>query len=188
MGCGILAGGKSSRMGKEKALLPFRESTFLDTICTVLEDTGLFDEKIISSSGNFIPMKAGWIPVRDCFQGKGPIGGMHAVLKESKMEAVFFTSCDMPFLEKNFVANLCGEWKENLEGVAVITKEGRKHPLCGIYRTSLLPKIEDAILAEDYRLLNVLDSCKIKWLSLSRQEEIFVTNINTPKEYREIKQ
>ena len=186
IGCALLVGGKSTRMGKEKASLQWKGRTFLETICTVLEETDIFQEKTLSLGNHKFWVKEEWKNSRDYFEEKGPMGGIHAVLKDSHMEAVFFVSCDMPLIKKEFVKRICEELEDSLEGVAIITKDGKKHPLCGIYKTSLLPRIEEAIREGDYRLLKVLDDCNIRWITPKEEEEICLTNINTPKDYQDI--
>ena len=183
--CAVLAGGKSSRMGADKALLKIRGETFLDILCRTLEETGIFEEKIVAVGRRILPKREGWQQVEDIYPERGPMAGIHGVLAASSADAVFFISCDMPLITGDLVERICQRLSYE-EVVVVKTRDGRCHPLCGIYKTSLYNKSEKAILSQNYRMLELLEQSDTTWLLAKEEEEICLTNINTPEEYLEL--
>ncbi|MBR7058065.1 MAG: molybdenum cofactor guanylyltransferase, partial [Stomatobaculum sp.] len=109
----ILAGGKSSRMGRDKASLTLGHETFLQRIAAELDACG-FQEKYVSlgsgsrygmheeenSTGTGekteIHIPVGWTAVRDRYRDCGPLGGIHAALSACRAEWALFVSCDTP--------------------------------------------------------------------------------------------
>ena len=113
----ILAGGKSSRMGRDKASLTLGNETFLQRIAAELDACG-FQEKYVSlGSGSRygmheeendtgtgekteIHIPGGWTAVRDRYRDCGPLGGIHAALSECRAEWALFVSCDTPLYRR----------------------------------------------------------------------------------------
>ena len=178
----ILAGGKSSRMNyNNKALLIYKEKTFIENI---INAGGNFREKIIIANSN-----EGYKDLRlkiysDIYLDKGPLGGIHSALKNSKYDKVLCIACDMPLIS-NDVLNIIGSFKEDYE-VLIPKINGRLQPMCAIYSKCLIPKIEKALINEENKLqkfilstnYNVIDNKAYEAL----REDKF-SNINTRKEY-----
>ena len=181
---GILAGGKSSRMGKNKALLEFESNTFIGR--TIREFDG--HEIIISSAGQkeyeCLPAKI----VHDENKDIGPIEGIRQVLKASSEDYVFICACDMPFITAK-IADYIAQFISSDYDCYVITDEDRMHPLCAIYSKRILPVIEKLIANGDYKLRLILDGVRTKYISLENTvfEKKTVRNINTKDEYRELR-
>ena len=113
----ILAGGKSSRMGRDKASLTLGNETFLQRIAAELDACG-FQEKYVSlgsgsrygmheeenSTGTGekteIHIPVGWTAVRDRYRDCGPLGGIHAALSACRAEWALFVSCDTPLYRR----------------------------------------------------------------------------------------
>ena len=100
----ILSGGKSSRMGTNKALLPFKEKTNIERIRDELRS--LFDDIILVTndpeSYEFLKIKT----VSDKYPGKGPLAGVHAGLMASNYEENIVVACDMPFVSADLAGTL----------------------------------------------------------------------------------
>ena len=181
---GILAGGKSSRMGKNKALLEYESNTFIGRIINEFEG----HEIIVSASDKkeyeSLPAKI----VSDENIDIGPIEGIRQVLKASSEEYVFVCACDMPFVTSK-IADYIAEFISSDYDCYVITDEDRMHPLCAIYSKRILPVIEKLIANGDYKLRLILDNTRTKLISLTNTvfEKKTVRNINTKDEYRELK-
>ena len=102
----ILAGGKSSRMGRDKALLDFRGAPLVAHIARILAP--IFPEIIVVTANSAIARAADLPAVADTFCGCGPLGGIHAAL--SYFEApTFVVACDMPYLNSDFIRFLCAD-------------------------------------------------------------------------------
>ena len=98
----ILAGGKSSRMGRDKASLTLGHETFLQRIAAELDACG-FQEKYVSlgtGEKTEILIPVGWTAVRDRYRDCGPLGGIHAALSACRAEWALFVSCDTPLYRR----------------------------------------------------------------------------------------
>ncbi len=184
IGCAILAGGKSVRMGQDKALLEYQGESFIERIC---KEFDFFFEKYIARGTNPDCFIEGWKVMEDIYKDKGPIGGIHAVLSCCAADAMFFATCDMPFLTGKLSKMLCEELKEDVDAVIAVTEDGRKHPLCGVYRKSMVRVCEAQILSGNNRMVSVLDKVNVAYVPVNGQDALQLQNINTKKEYLELK-
>ena len=107
-GCVILAGGKSSRMGEDKALLTYEGKNFVEKIA---EELNFFEEKMIARGNNPVPgdfvKKDSWEVLPDEYENHGPLGGLHAALKKCRSDAMFVVTCDIPLISKRLVKEIC---------------------------------------------------------------------------------
>ena len=186
---GILCGGKSRRMGRDKAELMWQGSSLLDRVVREMENSG---RELLISAANDAQRKMEWdMPdcthvriVPDVKQDCGPLGGIFSVLKAAHSDAVFFCAVDMPFVTEETAAYLEQFLSSDCDGVVLADGE-RVHPLCGIYRKSVLPLIEAQLNSGDYRVGRLLDSCRIRQvqLRLSTLSSRTLWNLNTPEDY-----
>lgn len=192
IGCIILAGGKSSRMGEDKALLNYNGQKFIEKVA---EELSLFEEKIIARGNNSALTELvddSWVILPDAYPDHGPIGGLHAALKECKSEAMFCVSCDIPLITKDLAGKMCAEMMEDdgrlaYDAVVAVTDDGKVHPLCGVYRKDLYRLMEEFILKDNNRLMAVLRQVRVKYVNLDTETSMQLANINTKKEYEDIK-
>jgi molybdenum cofactor guanylyltransferase len=187
----ILSGGKSSRMGKNKALLPFNDKTNIERIRDELQS--LFDDIILVTndpeSYEFLNLKS----VSDEFPGKGPLAGIHAGLIASDYEENIVVACDMPFVSAELASTLVQNLKHNDAIIPVIG--GKQHPLFAAYQKRIVPEIESCLKEDRLRVIHLLDKLNVRYLeendlhaySDGSLEEIFF-NMNVPEEYEEAKQ
>ncbi|MGN1267086.1 MAG: molybdenum cofactor guanylyltransferase [Dorea sp.] len=184
IGCVILAGGKSSRMGMDKALLNYEGTNFIKKIS---DELSCFEEKMIARGNNSELDNIPWEIIADIYPGHGPIGGLHAALSACGSEAMLCVSCDMPLLERSLALRLCEAMSEECDAVVAMTENGRIHPLCAVYRKELYTLLEEQILAGNNRLMSVLDQIRVKVVNVNTVEETKqLTNVNTREEYLEI--
>src|SRR5690348_12151773 len=99
--CGILAGGASSRMGHNKALLPFRGKTLLEYQLEILSP--LFKEVIVGANDPAPYASFGVRVVPDLLSERCALTGIHAILKAARHPRVFAVACDMPFLNPGLI-------------------------------------------------------------------------------------
>jgi len=180
IGCAILAGGKSSRMGQDKALLEYKGQSFIDILCKELD---FFEEKYIARGSNPKCLESSWKNIDDVYEERGPIGGMHAVLSVCDSDAMFFTTCDMPLLQRNLVEHICGLLDAKTEAVIAVSEDGRKNPLCGIYRKSVADVLTQQIQAGENRIMAVLDKLQVVYVPVDKETSQQLQNINTQDEY-----
>ncbi|RJP25857.1 MAG: formate dehydrogenase accessory sulfurtransferase FdhD [Deltaproteobacteria bacterium] len=180
----ILAGGKSRRMGSDKALLPYQGGRFIEAIHRKMAE--LFDEVIVVGGA---PDQYGFLPcrrVQDLVPGAGALAGIHSALRHSDTDLVFVVACDMPHVKGELIRHLCS-LEEGADVVVPETEEGLE-PLHALYRKSTLPAVEDALRSGERRLVSFHDRVTVRRV---RSEEIAridpersaFRNINTPEEY-----
>lgn len=178
--CVIMAGGKSSRMGRPKALLGYDGHTFLDHI---IYNTSVFDRQYISANNNLYDQFNCKI-INDKYTDIGPMGAIHAALAECANEYVFFIPCDMPFVSEESIFCLFDKMENNADAVVFVAQE-KVFPTVGIYRKSILPQLEKQIESGNYKMMKLLDSIKTQYVQAPFPHQF--KNINTPADYDSIK-
>jgi len=180
----ILAGGKSSRMGSNKALLPYKGGRFIEAIHRQLAE--IFEEVLLVTNNpeqyEFLPCRK----VADVYPGAGALAGIHAGLHHSASQAVFAVACDMPYLNNDLVRHLAGQ----ADTGSVVIPEGPAglEPLHAVYGKDCLAAIEETILNGEKRILSFFDrvnTIRINTEQIAAFDPSFASfsNINTPEEY-----
>ena len=134
----ILAGGQSSRMGEDKALVPYNGKPL------ILYSIGLslnFSDKIIISSDQESHTSLGFPVVPDIYPVHAPIAGIHAGLKSSATDWNLVLSCDMPNISSQVIDYLLSNLDDKSE-IVLPQHDGYLEPLCGFYHKSLIPLME----------------------------------------------
>ena len=180
----ILAGGKSSRMGRPKAMLSFGEEPLVKFVIRGLA-TLFPDIVLVAAPGQELPELPVTL-VRDEVAYQGPVGGLCYGLRECRSAAAFVTSCDVPFLSLPLVSHLAAR----LPGHDVVVPhwEGRLQPLHAVYRRSVLPLLERQLERGELRPVFLFD--KVRTLKLEEDEIRALDpdgwsffNMNTPDDY-----
>ncbi len=181
---GILAGGKSSRMGKNKALLKLENETFIKR---TVKELGSFSEVLISAAGKGEYESLGCKVVYDEHADIGPIEGIYQVLKAAKEDYVFICAADMPFIKKELVRYLAQFISSDTDCI-VIADEDHIHPLCAIYSKRALKAAQELIEKGEYRVRKIFKLVNTKYVSLSLSclDKKVVKNVNTKEEYKEL--
>ena len=191
----ILAGGKSSRMGRDKASLTLGHKTFLQRIAAELDACG-FQEKYVSlgiGEKTEIHIPVGWTAVRDRYRDCGPLGGIHAALSACRAEWALFVSCDTPLYRKE-LAELLISKIPGPQLLIPVTPDGRWHMTCALWRKTLLPEVEAQLKSGDYRLRKLClkdggPSPGTVLVRLEGEQAAFaemLNNINTEEDYRQM--
>ncbi|GFO68662.1 hypothetical protein GMLC_22410 [Geomonas limicola] len=188
----ILAGGQSSRMGSNKALLPIRNGRFIEIIHRQL--SSLFCEVlIVANEPETYAFLEGRV-VADRYAGLGVLAGLHAALVETRTRHIFAVACDMPFLNDRLIRELVVR-RETAEVVIPETEKGLE-PLHAVYSTACLAPMEAALKENRRRVVSFFPEVRVVRLEPSRVAELdpdalSFRNINTPQEYfalRELEQ
>lgn len=183
LGALLLAGGENRRMGRSKAALSFHGQRFLDRIAGELSD---FPERLLSlrepAAGMACP---GFVPVADEFPGCGPMGGLHAGLRACRSDYLLAVACDMPLFQRGLARYLAAFLCRDYDVFLPVDRQGRVHPLCGIYAKGAAAVLEARLLAGDYRLMAALEALRVKYVPLahSAYPDEILANINTPAQY-----
>lgn len=180
----ILAGGKSTRMGRDKALLVLDGVPFVQHIARTLLQ--VFEGVVIVSDHgkNYrfldLPIHA------DIYKNCGPLAGIHSALKYSTTDAVFIVSCDLPFLTTAIVKHVVESRMHH--DVTLLTSTNNVQPLCGLYERRCLPLVEKNLLNAQYSVLKCLQEMQTVILSpalLSTDDAPYaLMNVNTLHDYQ----
>lgn len=181
LSAGILAGGKSSRMGQDKALLTMDNKRFLNRIA---KELGAFDEVLLSVAKNSDYAEYDLPRFADEHDSIGPIEGIYQIVSHASNDYVFVCAVDMPFVTKELVSYMA-EFISSDYDCYVMMDEEHVHPLCAIYSKAVLPVIGELIARGHYRLMDVLNGVRTKYIRLENScfDKRVVRNINTREEY-----
>lgn len=185
----VLAGGRSSRMGADKASLVLDGTTMLqrsvDRLASAVDALVL-----VGAPGRPLPEVATELPVRlveDPIEGEGPLVGIAAGLEACAGAAAVVVAVDMPFVEAALVRALVGHLDGSHRWVVPIA-EGRPQPLCSAFTVSALPVLRAHIEAGDRAPMAVardLDAYRMpveEWQIHDPGGRSFL-NVNTPEEF-----
>lgn len=181
-GAVILTGGKSRRMGSDKAMLHLKGKPFLELIA---EQTACFDEVLLSVDKAERHPGCKLKKVEDKYPETGPIGGIYSALLECRSERLLVVGCDMPLFTRGLAEYLCDFADGGYDAYPVVTRARRIQPLCAVYSKSSAVILEEQIKAGNYRLSDALDRMRVKPVPLrhSAYSDETVQNINTAAEY-----
>jgi molybdopterin-guanine dinucleotide biosynthesis protein A len=185
----ILCGGKSRRMGRAKALLPFGDETLLERVVRRLREV-VEPVVVVAAVGQDLPDLPTEVGiVRDEHPDRGPLEGIAAGLRalDGRAEAAYVTACDVPFLEPGFVRRmieLLGDFD-----IAVPKIDGIDQPLSAVYRLSVLPHAEALLAAERRRPVFLYEQVRARRLSDEELRDVdpellSLANTNTPEDYQ----
>ena len=177
----ILAGGKSSRMGTDKALLKYQGKTFVENLYDNLK--GICSEVIISSNNPDIKIE-GAKTVADEIQDIGPMGGLYTCLKQSKTNFNIVVSVDTPFVSAELLTEIY-EQSQNYD-ISIIEHNKKIHPLIGVYHKNILKILESEIKAEKYKVIKFLEKTKHQVISVDNSYKDELLNINNPGDYKRL--
>lgn len=179
----ILAGGKNSRMGRNKAFLEIGWQRIIDRSVALFQ--GVFAEVMVVSNEPERYAYLGVPVVSDIIPGLGPLSGIHAGLTAASHEYSLVVACDMPFVDKDLATFLVDEAR----GFDVaVPKIGRYlQPLFAVYGSSCLETINTCLqqqisqILQLYSLVRVNYVCEDKIAAVADLKTVFV-NVNTPAE------
>ena len=184
MGSGIiLAGGLGTRIGRDKALLPWGESVILREIVSRMKQA--CDDIIVVRNTPLDSAIPGIRVVSDIYMQMGPLAGIHAGLTIALNDYAFVTACDMPYLHPAAIEYF---FSEAIGWDIVMPATGSEYePLFACYSRNCLPAIESLLLRGVRKIIEILPLVKYKTIAreyfLQIDPNIF-SNINTPAEYK----
>ncbi len=167
----ILAGGLSTRMGRDKSRLRLGQRTMLGHIRATVRQLG-FSVRSIR---------------RDKVRRSGPIGGIYTALRSSKADAVLFLACDMPFVSADLLERMIRMLPPSRN--AVFACEGKLAGFpCLLRRENCLPLVSQQIAKSEFSLQALARVLRAKMLRPLRHASPELTNINTPSELEAARQ
>jgi molybdenum cofactor guanylyltransferase len=185
----VLAGGKSTRMGTDKAFVEFGGSTLLaralklaGSVCSRVSIVGPAEK--FATFGEI---------VEDQFPDHGPLGGIHAALRYSDADVNLLLAVDLPFVEAGFLHHLLKR-AQGGKAIAIVPRAaGGWQPLCAIYRRSFADLAEEALRRGANKIdllfaraeVEAIDETELKNAGFSAH---MFRNLNTPEELNRARQ
>ncbi|MCA0983085.1 molybdenum cofactor guanylyltransferase [Halobacillus yeomjeoni] len=183
--CGvIIAGGGSTRMGQDKAGLPLGDSTTIERIAKEMRK--VVPAVVLNQNQ---PRDSALPIIKDEVNDAGPLGGMHAVLKERNETWFAITACDTPFIRAEVYRYLLHQRLNFQDAEAIIPVwEGRKQPLSGIYHRDILENLEKLLEKGKRRFSDLFECVEAVYIheftDLSNEHlTLHFFNMNTPEDY-----
>jgi molybdopterin-guanine dinucleotide biosynthesis protein A len=182
----ILAGGKSTRMGKDKAFVDYDGRTLLAQALDLAHSVTP-EVRILGSRDKFAPFAP---VVDDIFRDCGPLGGIHAALRASLTELNLMLAVDMPFVSRVFLQYLIKQARSAPEATVIVPRSDRTwQPLCAIYRREFADPAENALRAGRNSIGRLFDEVPTRVIEQEELEDAgfspgIFRNLNTPDELK----
>lgn len=180
----ILCGGRSQRMGRDKARLIWNGRELLDDIAGRLSALG---EVLLSADRKTRFAGKPWPIVEDQYPDCGPLGGVCSALLACKTPLLFVVSCDMPFITWE-TGGMLRDCLGRNDAAVPVEFDGRVHPLCAVYRKDAAPVLLRQLQTGNFRMRDALSRLQAAYVPAgdlpggSRS----LCNVNTPEEYRKV--
>lgn len=181
----VLAGGKSRRMGCDKALLPFLGTTLLEHVIAQARKA-VGDVIVVADVPDRYVLAGGTRVVGDAYPGAGPLGGIVTGLRATEEGYHLVVGCDMPYLEPAILRLLIRE-AQGLDG-AIPEIDGRVEPLCAVYHSRCAAVFEEALRLGERAVHRAVEYANMKRVheetlrAIDKDLHSFI-NLNTPAEY-----
>lgn len=176
----VLAGGKSSRMGQDKARMKLNGTEMLQLVLRQLEP--VVDEVFVSSNHSEHAMFNKEL-IYDEYKGQGPLAGIHAGLKKSSFDMNIVLSCDIPYISKMVIEKLKLAYLKSGGTTTIASCAGRLHPLCGIYSKDNLEVIEDLLNKKVLKMLHALEFMNVNVVEFEPEYERCFMNMNSREDF-----
>jgi molybdenum cofactor guanylyltransferase len=179
----ILAGGKSTRMGTDKAFVSLDGRTLLARALDIARCVTQ-DVRIVGDPQKFATFGP---TVEDVFPNCGPLGGIHAALRSSPTNLNLILAVDVPFVSPALLQHLIERASNSPAKVTVAQTGGGYQPLCAVYRRSFADAAEKALQEGRYKIDTLFAATSTQMIAESELEaagfspKIF-RNLNTPQE------
>lgn len=183
----ILAGGKSRRMGFNKALLSVGGRPLIRILIERL--LPLTSQILISANdtSNFQFLNLPIIP--DYYREQGPLAGLHAAMTRHVSQLYIVLACDLPNLQESLLRHMISVI-EGFDAAIPRSQNGLAHPLCAVYRRTCLPLIDDALQRGANAVIETFldNSLRIRWVDPDegRFKDTDLANLNTPEDLQRL--
>jgi molybdopterin-guanine dinucleotide biosynthesis protein A len=181
----VLAGGKSTRMGRDKAFLPWADGTLLSHALKVLVAVTP-NLRIVGDANKFASFG---IAIEDVYRDRGPLGGIHTALASTATDLNLMLAVDLPLIEPEFLQFLVGVARSSDATVTVPRAEGVSQPLCAVYRKDFAQPAEQALRAGKNKIDALFANVKTRIIEADELagagfSVTMFRNLNTPEEWQ----
>lgn len=185
----VLAGGKSSRMGSDKAFLEIEGQTFLErSVCILIETCA--ETTIVINQGQTAQLEklSAEMPyIFDVFENRGPLGGLHTAFLHCRTEFAVVLAVDLPFVSPDIIKFLQKTALEfhHFSAFVPLQNDGRPQPLCAIYKPEVCLKAVENLLKtkQSPSVRTFLAEIPTHFFQIEQSEETFF-NINHPGDFQ----
>jgi len=179
----IFAGGKSSRMGQDKALLPFGNCQSMSEF-QYIKLKKIFKQVYLSAKEEKFDFDAAVI--KDLYTQSSPMVALASLFLQLEEEAFFVLSVDMPYIGKNEIEPLLHHYRHSVTKPDIVIAQSPRgiEPLCGIYHRSILPHVKALLEEDNHRMRALLE--RVATETVLFEDSTDFTNLNTPQEYQAI--
>jgi molybdenum cofactor guanylyltransferase len=176
----VLAGGGSTRMGRNKALLPFRGITLVEHVAGVVRQAA----GSVTLIGDPVQLGHLGLPVvPDRLAASGPASGIYTALTITSTDWNLIAGCDMPAINCDILRDLLRRTALTTSHcVAAAGPDGEPEPLCAVYHRRCLVAVARAIRENKLKMKDLLAQLGVELMSV---DPAAVANVNTPAEWAE---
>lgn len=183
----VLAGGRSSRMGTDKAFLDFDGRTLLarslDLLCALTTEV-----RIVGPADKFAAYGS---VIEDVYAGRGPLAGIHAALTASTTELNLILAVDLPLITESLLRFLIEQSAASEAVVTVPRVAGGYQPLCAVYRRAFAPIAQAALESGKNKIDALFTTATLRVLEESELDRFafhapMFENLNSPEDLRRV--
>jgi len=175
----VLVGGRSSRMGRDKALLPFRGGVLAESVA----------REVTSAAGSAVlvgdPSRYaayGYPVIPDRYPGEGPLGGILTALYHTTAEWNLVVACDMPALASAFLRRILDAAEQSDADALVPTgPSGFPEPLCAAYHARSRDSLQGAFVRGERKVMAAVASLQVVLWPMAELAPF--QNVNTPEDW-----
>ena len=180
----LLAGGNSSRMGRNKALMTLAGRRLVDRVLAVL--SSVLDDLLMVTNSPELYAELGVRMVPDVVAGKGALGGIHSALHHAAAPHCLVVACDMPFLNADFLRYIVDQ--RAAYDVVVPIADGRPQPLHAVYGKACLQPIARRLESDRLHVVGFFPDVRVREVTAQElaafdPEGLSFRNLNTPEEF-----
>ena len=177
----VLAGGQSTRMGRDKALLEIGGQPLIGSAVSLLKE---LTERVVVLGPAEIYGFLGVPVLPDLVPSRGPLSAIYTGLERSSTDANLFLACDMPLMEGTFL-KLLVERAPLADAILMRHEDGSLEPLCAVYNRSCLPAVKANFERRRFKLSDLFPDLRTHYLTEGDLEDLeldrrIFTNLNTP--------
>ena len=186
----ILAGGRSTRMGQDKAMLEIDGMTMIDRAIDLVRRAGVEPVVVGSFGENPRTLSARVIP--DDWPGAGPLGGIATALRETRAPWNLVMACDMPYLTAEWLGFLMGHASASKADAVVPRNKNGAEPMCAMYHQRAEMAIRGALENGIRRVTEGLAQLRVEYVEREEwkgfdSEGLLFKNMNEPADHEEAK-
>lgn len=174
----VLAGGRSRRMGQNKALMDFGGLPMVVHVARIVARVA--DPVTLVGT----PAAYGGVGIRtigDLRPGRGPLAGIEAALCDSQSDWSLIVACDLPRIAEAHLQALGAALSTDHDVVIPVHEDGKLEPLCAVYHRRCLPAVENALNQNRLKVLDLLEQFALWKVPVGRADAFL--NVNTQEDW-----